>query len=70
MKKVLLSSIATLFLVTGTAHTNDDQAAVVGKKTHDYEVYCFFTRQTEITRQNQDRGVSLLAPMIKRVATK
>jgi len=27
-----------------------------GSKTYAYEVYCFTTRQVEITRQNQDRA--------------
>jgi len=45
MKKLLLTGIAALFLATGTAHAIE--------KT--YDVYCFFTREMEITRRSRDR---------------
>jgi hypothetical protein len=45
-KKILLTSIAVLFLTTGAAHAIE--------KTD--EVYCFISRVIEITRQRQDRA--------------
>jgi hypothetical protein len=47
MRSIVSAGIAALFMATTTAH------AQVSKTD---EVYCFFTRQIEITRRNQDRG--------------